>query len=146
MIPTNPPIQAPTAAELLADPVVQAAIQQAWTDSQPGAPPGLRHEEGGWIYMNTTTGQVDTHRAPTGTDSSLDLGNPPIIPGSVVVGTFHTHPNPTAEGWEPEPSPDDQYWAQVSGVPWLIQADDGTHVTGPASRRGGLAGGPGYPA
>src|SRR5262249_20060656 len=126
------------------DPVVQAAMQQAWADSLPGDPTA-RHEEGGWISMDTTTGRVDTRRAPTGTGSSLDLGNPPIIPGSVVVGTFHTHPNPRSEGWETGPSPDDQHWAQVSGVPWLIQAEDGTHVTGPVSRRGGLTGNPGYP-
>jgi hypothetical protein len=35
--------------------------------------------------------------------------------------------------------------AWLFGVPCLIRADDGDHTTGPASRRGGLAGGPGYP-
>lgn len=138
-------VSPPTASDLLADPVVQAAMQQAWIDSLPGDPVA-RHEEGGWVYMETTTGQVSVRRAPTGTGDSLDLGNPPVIPASVVVGTFHTHPNPTDDGWEPGPSPNDRYWAQVSGVPWLIQADDGMHVIGPASRRGGLAGDPGYPA
>jgi hypothetical protein len=142
---TNPPTRAPTASDLLDDPIVQAAMQQAWIDSF-ADDPNARHEEGGWIYTDTTTGQTGIRRAPTGTTTSLDLGNPPMVPGSVVVGTFHTHPNPTADGWDPGPSPDDQYGAQYSGVPWLIQADDGTHTTGPASRRGGLTGDPGYPS
>ena len=141
----NPPSQAPTAAELLADPVVQAALDQAWADSL-SHDPLHRHEEGGWVYLDTTTGTISIRRAPTGDQTRLDLNNPPLVVGSVVVATFHTHPNPTTEGWEPSPSPDDQHWAQVSGVPWLIQADDGTYVTGPMSRRGGLAGDPGYPA
>jgi len=33
MSPPNPAAQAPTAAELLADPVVQSALSQAWIDS-----------------------------------------------------------------------------------------------------------------
>jgi hypothetical protein len=54
---STPPAQAPTAADLLADPVVQVAMQEAWTDSLAGDPVS-RHEEGGWIYMDTTGGQL----------------------------------------------------------------------------------------
>jgi hypothetical protein len=68
-----------------------------------------------------------------------------MIIGAVVVGTFHTHPNPTAEGWYGGPSTTDQNSANHTGVPWLIRADDGDYWTGPVFRRGGLAGGPGYP-
>jgi len=75
----------------------------------------------------------------------LDLSSPEIVPGSVVVATFHTHPNPSAEGWNPEPSDEDTESAWLLGVPCLIRADDGIHVTGPVSRRGGLLGGPGFP-
>jgi hypothetical protein len=64
----------------------------------------------------------------------------------VVVGKFHTHPNPTAEGWDPGPSPGDQQVDAIHGVPDLIRAEDGIHVSGPDSRRGGLGGGPGYPS
>jgi hypothetical protein len=32
MNPTNPPTRAPTAVELLADPIVQSAMDQAWLD------------------------------------------------------------------------------------------------------------------
>jgi hypothetical protein len=119
-------------------------MQDAWNDSKANDP-ALRHEEGGWIYMNPTTGAITTRRAPAGAQAALDLNNPPEVPGSVVVGKFHTHPNPTSEGWDPGPSPADTRNANRHGVPSLIQADDGVHSTGPDSRRGGLGGGPGYP-
>jgi hypothetical protein len=137
-------MSAPSAADLLKEPVVQQALDQAWVDSLPGDP-AHRHEEGGWIYVDTTTGAVGVCRAPAGAQATLDLGSPPVVPGAVVVATFHTHPNPSAEGWEPGPSPADTQSAWLFGVPCLIRADDGVHTTGPASRRGGLAGGPGYP-
>jgi hypothetical protein len=144
MTPTSPPSRPPTATELLAEPVVIQAMEDAWQDSLP-ADPMLRHGEGGWIYLDTTNGQLLIRRAPAGLQTDLDLSNPPLVPGAIVVGTFHTHPNPTAAGWDPRPSLDDQTNAQLSGVPWLIRADNGYHSTGPPSRRGGLAGGPGFP-
>ena len=76
----------------------------------------------------------------------IDLQNPPIIVGSVVVGKFHTHPNPTAEGWEGGPSASDLQIDALHGVPDLIRADDGVYVSGPNHRRGGLVGDPGFPA
>ncbi len=137
-------MQAPTAADLLKETVVQQALEVVWTDSLP-ADPARRHEEGGWIYMDTTTGSISVRRAPAGAQAILDLSTPPTVPGSVVVATFHTHPNPSAEGWEPGPSAADTRTALLFGVPCLIRADNGVHITGPASRRGGLTGGPGYP-
>jgi hypothetical protein len=137
-------MQAPTTADLLNDLLVQQALEQAWNDSIPGDP-ARRHEEGGWIYMDNTTGMVVVRRAPAGAQTSLDLSTPPDVPGTVVVATFHTHPNPSAEGWETGPSAADTQSAWLFGVPCLIRADDGIHTTGPASRRGGLTGGPGYP-
>lgn len=137
-------MQAPRAADLLNEPLVLQALEQAWNDSSPG---NLlqRHEEGGWIYMDEANGNLAVRRARVGGQASLDLSAPPIVPGAVVVATFHTHPNPSAEGWEPGPSLADMYFARLVGVPFLIRADDGLHTTGPDSRRGGLAGGPGYP-
>jgi hypothetical protein len=41
-------MQAPTAADLLNEPVVQRALEEAWIDSV-AADPVQRHEEGGWI-------------------------------------------------------------------------------------------------
>ena len=136
--------QAPTASELHANPIVQQAIQQAWIDSQ-ASDPLLRHEEGGWIFINTTTGQISVQRQSSGGKSAIDLGSPPTVPGSVVVGKFHTHPNPTSEGWKPGPSKEDEITDVMHGVPDLIRADDEIHTSGPDSRRGGLAGGPGFP-
>lgn len=137
-------MQAPRVADLLCVPLVLQALEQAWNDSCP-ADPARRHEEGGWIYMDQANGSFTVRRAPPGWQASLDLSAPPIVPGAVVVATFHTHPNPSAEGWEPGPSLADAHFARLVGVPFLIRADDGLHTTGPDSRRGGLAGGPGYP-
>ena len=138
-------MQAPTAADLLSEPLVLQTLEQAWKDSSPESP-AQRHEEGGWIYMDKADGKLAVRRAPVGGQASLDLSAPPIVPGAVVVATFHTHPNPSAEGWEPGPSSADTQIARLVGVPFLIRADDGLHTTGPDSRRGGLAGRPGYPA
>ena len=138
-------MQAPTAAELLTDPAVLQALEGAWADSLP-AVPARRHEEGGWVYADTATGAVTTRRAPAGGQAELDLDAPPVVPGCVVVATFHTHPNPAAEGWTTGPSPGDVRSAWALGVSCLIRAEDGVHVAGPDSRRGGLAGGPGYPS
>ena len=137
-------MQAPTVADLLKGPVMQQALADAWTDSLPGDPL-QRHEEGGWIYMDTATGGIVIRRAPAGTQALLDLQAPVIVPGCVVVASFHTHPNPSAEGWMSGPSPADTHSAWLFGVPCIIRADDGDHSTGPTSRRGGLTGGLGYP-
>lgn len=134
----------PTAAELQNDPLVQMALEEAWIDSQADDPLN-RHEEGGWIYLDVTTGRLTIQRAPAGVQASVDLRNPPLRAGSVVVGKYHTHPNPTSEGWNPGPSAQDRALDARHGVPDLIRADNGVYVSGPDSRRGGLAGGPGYP-
>lgn len=136
-------IKAPTAVELLSAPRVLQALEQAWNDSSPESAT-QRHEEGGWIYMDAN-GNLHVRRAPAGGQASLDLRKPPIVPGAVVIATFHTHPNPSADGWEPGPSATDTFLARRVGVPFLIRADDGLYTTGPDSRRGGLAGDPGYP-
>src|SRR6516165_8699962 len=137
-------MQAPTASDLLNEPVVQQALEEAWKDSLPGDPV-RRHEEGGWIFIDLGSRNIVLRRAPAGGQTTLNLNLPPNVPGAVVVATFHTHPNPSAEGWNTGPSAADTRSAWLFGVPCLIRSDDGVHVTGPASRRGGLAGGPGYP-
>ncbi|MBY0231936.1 MAG: DUF4329 domain-containing protein [Gemmataceae bacterium] len=138
------PSKPPTAAELAADPAVVAALKQAWSDSEPGDP-SARHEEGGWVYLDLASGAVTTRRAARGKTAMIRLDQPPVVAGSVVVGKFHTHPNPAAEGWNPGPSRDDLLVDAAHGVPDLIQADDGLHFSGPPERRGGLGGGPGFP-
>jgi hypothetical protein len=95
--------------------------------------------------MDLKTGQLVTRPALSGAQFNIDLNNPPVVAGSTVVGIFHTHPNPSSEGWSAGPSASDQACDARDGIPDLIRADDGIHLSGPPSRRGGLAGGPGYP-
>jgi len=139
------PTSAPTADELLQSVIVMEALERAWTDSEP-ADANRRHEEGGWIYFDLTTGELSVERAARGDDSSIDLANPPLLAGKVVVGKFHTHPNPSAEGWEAGPSLGDRVVDAQHGVPDLIRSDQGIFLCGPDARRGGLGGGTGYPA
>lgn len=137
-------MEAPTAATLLLNPHVLETLEAAWIDSLPDDP-DLRHEEGGWIYINLNSREVFAHRAEAGVQAALDLENPPQIEGAFVVATFHTHPNPTRHGWDPGPSAEDTSSAWLFGVPCIIRADDGIYTTGPESRRGGVAGNSGFP-
>src|SRR5688572_15523759 len=95
--------KAPTVSDLLSDLNVTRALEQAWVDSMPNDPDG-RHEEGGWIYADAIRGNISIRRAAAGAQATLDLRDPPIVAGSVVVATFHTHPNPASEGWQTGPS------------------------------------------
>jgi hypothetical protein len=137
-------LSAPTAGELQGDPTVRHVLDQAWKDSLPDDP-ARRHEEGGWIYMDIATGEIAVRRQVPGRQASIDLSRPPLLPGSVMVGKFHTHPNPASDGWALGPSRRDLQVDSRHGVPDLIRAEDGVHVSGPESRRGGLDGGPGFP-
>jgi hypothetical protein len=134
---------APTAAELEANPVVQAAFAAAWADSL-ADDELLRHEEGGYIYADVSGGVV-VRRATPGGRRGLDLTRPPPVAGHFLVATYHTHPNPAARGWDPSPSQDDCWHADDSGVPWFVVSELGVFVVGPDQRVGGLAGPPGYP-
>jgi len=136
---------APSAAELLRIPVVISALEQAWTDSN-ASDAAQRHEEGGWIYYELGTAAIAVVRATPGGRRSVNLSRPPELQGHVIVGKFHTHPNPSNEGWEPGPSTQDERVDQQHGVPDLIRSDQGVFVSGPDVRRGGLGGAPGYPA
>jgi hypothetical protein len=131
---------APTAAELQANLVIQAAFAAAWADSF-ADDPAMRHEEGGFIYFNPTTGDLAVRRVPPGTRRTLDLNSPSEIPGYYVVATYHTHPNLIADGGDP----DDREWADDSGVPWFVVSEIGTVAVGPTRRVGGLTGPAGYP-
>lgn len=144
MFPNPAFVPVPTAEDLQSNPIVRAAMEEAWQDSLPGDC-AARHEEGGWIYCNPSTGDIVTIRAAAGERARLNLGNPPDMIGFVLVGTYHTHPNPTAEGWRPGPSAMDLLSANATGVPWLIRSDDGIYLAGHNSRRGGFTGASGFP-
>ena len=137
-------MRAPTAAELMTHPTVRQALEEAWVDSL-AEDPIHRHEEGGWIYMSIPSGEILIRRAPSGIQSEIHPDSPPFIADAVIIGVFHTHPNPTAEGWDSGPSEADRRADERDGVPDLIRADNGIHLSGPKSRRGGLEGGPGFP-
>lgn len=136
---------APSAADLQRHPEVTAALESAWADSLP-QDERLRHEEGGWIYYELSSGMISVVRAPPGRRRAIDLSQPPELEGCVVVAKFHTHPNPSDEGWDPGPSDQDEAVDNRHGVPDLIRSDQGVFVSGPDSRRGGLTGSPGYPS
>ena len=137
-------MDAPTADELRSHPVVVAAFAAAWADSFPDDP-ALRHEEGGYIYMNPTTGAVVIRRALPGRRNSLNLSVPPVVAGAYLVATYHSHPEHSSYDVLSEPSPQDRVIAAESGVPWLVVSHDGVFWTGPERRVGGLSGDPGYP-
>lgn len=138
------PPDAPTAAELQQHPAVQAAFAAAWADSFPDDP-ALRHEEGGFIYYDPTTGDVTVRRASPGSRRLLDMSLPPAVPRYYLVATYHTHPNLIEDGGDPEPSPADRREADGSGVPWFVVTELGVYVVGPDRRVGGLTGLTGYP-
>ena len=56
-------MQAPTAAELLNEAIVQRALEQAWLDSL-SADPLQRHEEGGWTILECLTLDPETLPIP----------------------------------------------------------------------------------
>lgn len=133
-----------TAKELSVHPVVVAAFTAAWADSL-SDDAKLRHEEGGWIYQHTSKVEIMIRRALPGLRDRIDLTRPSAVSDHFLVATYHTHPNPTAEGWLPEGSPDDYYNGNVTGVPWFIISDLGVTWVGPDRRRCGLAGPPDFP-
>ena len=135
---------APTADELLANPIVQQALDQAWIDSFPNDA-SKRREQGGWIYMDVSSGALTIRRAPAGSSNEINLDPPQIVLLSVVVAIFHTHPNPTAENWYAGPSQQDKDFDDEHGVPDLIATDEGTKLSGPSVRRQGLSGPAGFP-
>ena len=137
-------MDAPTASELQANPVVQAAFAAAWADSF-ADDQTLQHEEGGFIYSNSTTGEITIRRAAPGGRDFIDLSFPPAVLGAYVVATYHTHALRPRGPITAEPSDDDRFHAVDSGVPWFVISHEGVFVTGPIRRVGGLTGPNGYP-
>ena len=137
-------MDAPSASELQADPTVQTAFAAAWADSFPDDPL-WRHEEGGYIYYNPSTGTISVRRALPGLRSELDLSFPPTVNDCYLVGIFHTHPTSAALGYMPDPSRADHKLAGGAGIPFFTIHEDQTYVIGPERRVGGCSGPSGYP-
>lgn len=94
------------AMSLLNDPVVRAALRQAWEDSQPGLTSG--HEEGGFI-LRDSDGNLSVERWPSCQQNSIMVPPHPNcrINGPDIVATFHTHPN-TGSDYLQEPGETDK--------------------------------------
>ena len=94
------------ATTILNDPVVRAALRQAWEDSQPGPTGG--HEEGGFI-LRDSAGNLSVERWPYGQQNSIVVPPHPDcqINDQDIVATFHTHPN-TGSNYLQEPGETDK--------------------------------------
>ena len=92
--------------QILLDPAVQAALRQAWQDSNPGLTGG--HEEGGFVVQDEN-GNLRVVRWPIGSENSIAV--PPHsdcrIGSEEIVASFHTHPN-TGDDFLQEPSETDK--------------------------------------
>lgn len=137
-------MDAPSASELQGDSTVRAAFAAAWADSF-ADDSQLRHEEGGFIYYNPTTGAIAIRRTRPGAKSELDLSYPPAVRDSYLVAIFHTHPTPAAVGFMPDPSRADHRLADGAGLPFFTIAEEQIYVIGPERRVGGCSGPAGYP-
>ena len=86
--------------EILNDPVVQNALDEAWRDSQEGTP--NEHEEGGWIVHELIEGSSNPcqeyrtriYRWPPGVSDEIIASQRPSGDNLRIVADFHTHPGP----------------------------------------------------
>ena len=87
---------------ILSNSDVQAALRQAWQDSNPGLTGG--HETGGFI-VQTAQGDLRVIRWPEGGLDAVWITphDGCKVEGEDIVATFHTHPD-TGTGYEQEPS------------------------------------------
>ena len=116
------------------------AMEGAWGASNafPGDPKN-RHEVGGWVYMSLFTGTFST-QLTSGDMQSINLGGAPEVADSVLVGYFHTHPNPSVQPdengiiWQAGPSAADLGLAAAIEVPAFVRADTGVIAYGPGQR------------
>src|SRR5262245_9568919 len=95
-----------THLSILNDPIVLAALKDAWLDSNPGNSGG--HEEGGFILLRSNgelnvmrwhRGEQDTITLPPHTDCKFD--------DEKIVASFHVHPN-MGDDYLQEPSETDK--------------------------------------
>lgn len=128
--------------DVLNDPRVQEALDQAWADSLEGTPD--EREEGAYIQqcfnVNAITGARSYFtvvlRWPHGTREHSAPSTPPVQTDTCrTVASFHTHPGPEREAPDgdghdnPIPSDDDYMTAANEGLPGIIRwgRDGDTH-------------------
>src|SRR5262249_987738 len=90
----------------LENPLIRAALKQAWEDSCPGVTGG--HEEGGFV-LRDPTGALSAVRWPKGEGSAIRVPRHSHckIGQKDIVATFHTHPNTGSDHLQ-EPSDTDR--------------------------------------
>jgi hypothetical protein len=95
-----------TVKAILANTNVRHALQQAWTDSNPGTTGG--HEEGGF-FVRDADGSLSVRRWQKGLQDTIQV--PPHencnFDGFEIVASFHTRPN-TGSDYLQEPSETDK--------------------------------------
>jgi len=95
-----------TAKAVLANADVRHALQQAWTDSNPGMAGG--HEEGGFV-LRDADGSLSVRRWQKGSQDAIQV--PPhancVFDGLEIIASFHTHPN-TGSDYLQEPGETDK--------------------------------------
>ncbi|MEO5592587.1 MAG: DUF4157 domain-containing protein, partial [Chitinophagaceae bacterium] len=115
----------PNAGTLMGDATVLATLSAAWAASSAALTCGggatTAHEEGGWIYLNLITNAITSQRATVGAQASIDLWSPIEVADSVIVGTFHTHPNVGPCWGAPFASPPDIRNANNRGLPNIVR-------------------------
>jgi hypothetical protein len=154
----HPPRRFPFLSELMRDASVLDQINRAWRDTNADVRPIIMaSEQGGWIYMDMTTGRLTFRRkdnplGPPTTDGTnqrgyltIDLNNPPTVAGSVVIANFHTHPSDPFTG----ASDPDRQLNSGYGVPGIVRGQGGAYsMTGTPKRIGNFNNAlqyPGYP-
>lgn len=121
----------PALEKIAKDPVVAAAIDKAWTASNPNKP-GAKQEQGFWVVRDDKSGKLSVVAFPsTGTNDSLTPGPQPSIKGKSTVAFFHTHPNTVKEGYVNGPSPADRNFARANSIPGIIRSHVGMYYFKP---------------
>lgn len=127
----------PDVPTILADTVMAAQLQRAWTDSNPNAPdvpsgsPGsLKREQGGWFLWRRDSHILQNIRVGPGSRDGLPTivgTRPPDSDIQQVVAWFHTHPNKDSEGYASGPGAGDINWQNAEAkVPGIIMTHAGT--------------------
>ena len=151
----RPPTRFPYVEEVMRDPRVRAALDQAWRDTNADTiPVTAAAEQGGWVYMNLQTGALTIVRqnnpllAPPRPAANqrgafnIALDPCPAIAGSVLVAYFHTHPSVPFTG----ASDIDRQLGPMHGVPGIVRGRGERYdFTGPERRAGDFSAAHRYP-
>jgi hypothetical protein len=128
---TSGDVDRPDAADIVNDPMVKAAIDQAYEDSL-AADLEARHEEGGWIIESMSTGALRVERCaggPSG-DMFMEVCDANLGPDEHAAAFFHTHPGPETDEngnhWQNDPSTEDR--DALSGDQFGVVRTDNNYI------------------